>query len=164
MPGENVSQNLMANIAIQKSDMLNNTATEVTQNNTLCRNMVLSYTVSYQPLNISLNSSVNATFFEMQGGSSKNIGPVISLQKPFLDRKLNSSISYSYMNSITGELSNTTSIARLNLSYKLYKKHTLKFSASANFMGRMEMVENTEDYIKKKSNELRFVLNYAWNF
>ncbi len=159
-----ISHNFNLNLTLQKSDMLNNTATEVTEIKTRTKNAVLSYTFSYQPLKLSLNSSLNATIFESANMNSTTIGPVFSLQRPFFERKINTSLAYSFMNSESNGLNNTTSIIRLNASYKLKPKHTLKFVGAMTFMGRMVRDEETEEFVQKKSGEYRFTLNYAWNF
>ncbi len=161
---EQVSHSFMLNVMVQNSQMLNNTATEVTQSNTVCKNALLSYTLSFQPLQISLNTSVNATIFEMEDNQTQTIGPVVSIQRPFLDRKMNTSLSYSRMISVVTGNNNSTSVARLNLVYKLFPKHTLKFSVSNTFLARHEKQEDTDAFVKKISNETRFMLNYGMTF
>lgn len=164
MGNEVTSHNFNLNLTMQTSDLLNNTATEVTQTMTQSKNAVFSYTLSYQPLQISLNTSFNATLFESADNNSTTYGPVISVQRPFMNRKMNSSISYSRMNSRTGGNDNTTTVIRLNATYKLFPKHTIKFAASGTAMGRMVRDEETQEMVHQNSSELRFTLNYAWNF
>lgn len=161
---EVMSHNFNLNLTLQKSDMLNNTATEVAETKTRTKNAVLSYTLSIQPIQLSVNSSLNTTIFESENALSKTIGPVISLSRPFLERKINTSLAYSFMNSNSNGLNNTTSVLRLNATYKMFPKHTIKFIAATTFMGRMIQEEGGEEFIKRKSGEYRFTLNYAWNF
>jgi hypothetical protein len=159
-----LSHNLIFNFVEQKSDMLNNTATEVTQTNTSCINALLTYTLGYQPLSASLNTSLNATWFEMPDNKSTTYGPVISLQKSFLDKKMNSSLAYSYMSTITAGNNNSTSVIRLNMTYKVGKKQTLRFDVGSTFLKRWMKQNNQTEFTMKKSNETRFNLNYGFNF
>jgi hypothetical protein len=161
---EVASHNLNLNLTMQTSDMLNNTATEVTESKTRTKNAVFSYTLSYLPLQVNINSSLNFTLFESENVNSTTIGPVFSIQRPLLNKKINSSLSFSYMNSVTDGNNNTTSVIRLNAAYKVRPKHTIKLSVSGTGMKRMVPEENSEELVKQNSNELRCTLNYAWNF
>lgn len=164
VPGELITHNFMLNVSAQTSDMLNNNATEVVQSNTLSKTALLSYTSSYQPLKLSLNTSLNITQFDMETGRSQTIGPVVSVSRPFLNRKISSSLSYSYMSSATNGNNNTTSVLRLNANWKIRPKHTLKFNVGTTFMDRMVKEEGTSAMVPKKSNETRAVLNYNMSF
>ncbi len=161
---EAVSHNVMLNLTVQNSDMLNNSATEVTQTNTLSRNALLSYSISIQPLQLSVNSSVNATVFESEDNTSKTVGPVVSVQRPFLKKKINTSLSWSRMITMNEGRNNSTSVIRANVKYKVLPKHTIKLSGSASFFNRYTRNEETEGYVKEKSNESRVMLNYGFNF
>ncbi len=158
------SHNFNLNLTLQTSDMLNNTATEVTQSMTKTKNAVFSYTLSYQPLQINMSASWNTTIFESPGNNSTTMGPVISIQRPMLNKKINSSLAWSYMSSGSGKNNNTTSVIRINASYKLSPKQTIKFSASGTGMKRMVAEEGNPDPVREKSNEFRCTLNYSWNF
>ena len=131
---------------------------------TKTKNAVLSYTLSYQPLQINLSASWNTTIFESQVNNSTTMGPVISIQRPLLNKKINSSLAWSYMSSGTGENNNTTSVIRINASYKLRPKQTIKFSASGTGMKRMVTEEGSPDPVRQNSSEFRCTLNYSWNF
>lgn len=164
IPGEVTSHNFMLNVTAQTSDMLNNNATEVVQSNTLSKTALLSYTSSYQPLSVSLNTSLNITQFDMETGRSQTIGPVVSLSRPFFNRKVSSSLSYSHMSSANNGNNNSTAVVRLNLNWKVLPKHTVKFNAGTTFMNRMVSEEGGTEMVKKKSNETRLVLNYNMSF
>ncbi len=164
VPGDLMTHNFMLNVTVQTSNMLNNTATEVVESNTHSKNALLSYTTSYQPYNVSFNASINFSQFVSASSNTNTIGPVTSISKPFFNRKLNSTLSYAWLNTKTGDNNSTTSVLRLNLSWKILPKHTLKFNAGTTFMNRMVMNEETEVLEPKKSNETKLALNYSMNF
>jgi hypothetical protein len=164
IPGELTSHNLMFNVNVQTSDVLNNSATEVERTNTVSRYYLFTYTASYQPLNITLNASMNLTQFLMQEGQTQTLGPVVSLSKPFLNRKINSSLAFSVLQSTNQGNKNSTSVIRLNINWKIFPKHTLKFNASTTFMKRNIKEAENLDWVLKKSNESRFTLNYNMRF
>ncbi len=164
VPGDLMTHNFMLNVTVQTSNMLNNTATEVVESNTQSKNALLSYTTSYQPYNVSFNASINFSQFVSASSNTNTIGPVTSISKPFFNRKLNSTLSYAWLNTKTGDNNSTTSVLRLNLSWKILPKHTLKFNAGTTFMNRMVMNEETEVLEPKKSNETKLALNYSMNF
>lgn len=161
---EITSHNFNLNLTMQTSDMLNNTATEVTESKTRTKNAVFSYTLSYLPLQININSSFNYTLFESENVNSTTMGPVVSIQRPFMDKKINSSLSFSFMNSITDGNNNTTSVIRLNAAYKVRPKHTLKLAVSGTGMKRMVPDDDSQAMVQQNSNEIRCTINYAWNF
>ena len=161
---EVLTHTAMLNVTVQSSDMLNNSATEVTETNTLSRNAMLSYTMGVQPLQLTLNSSLNATVFESEGNSSRTMGPVVSLQRPFLKKKINTTVSWSRMMTMTDGRSNSTSVVRMNVNYRFLPKHTIKLTASSTFLNRHVREGEEEGYVRKKSNETRLMLNYGFNF
>lgn len=126
---ENRKQNLMFNLAYQgASDMQG----EVEQNSGMdFYNVNSSYSLNIVPSSMIVTFSVNATFTESVGMSTKTYGPTAAITKSFFDKKLRSTLSSSYNETFSdGDKLNSVLNVRLGASVNIRKKHAFTFSSA----------------------------------
>lgn len=112
----------------------------------------ITHSISWKTSGISLSSSVNGNYNDMEVGDVLTLGPTLSLSKRF-QKKLRSSVSGSWNRSYRdGDFVNRIYVIRCNNSYAV-KKHS--FNLSMNYMNRHE---------EKKYAEFTLSMGYNYSF
>lgn len=93
--------------------------------------------LNYQlPSRWGFTGSMNITYNNMGTVSSTTLGPVVGINRDFLDKKLRASTSFSYNNSFTNSLISAKIYnIRFTCNYRILNKHTL--TASLVFLNRV---------------------------
>src|SRR5699024_7628319 len=86
-------------------------------------NLNAAYTIGFPKHQLNITGAVNATFNTIGREDATTIGPTLSVNKRFLENKLNAGLSSSYNS--TDNTSGKTSIAniRANANYRLLERH-----------------------------------------
>ncbi len=112
----------------------------------------ITHSVSWKTSGLSLSSSINGNYNDMESGDALTLGPTLSLSKRF-QKNLRSSVSGSWNRSYRdGDFANRIYVIRCNNSYAL-KKHS--FNLSMNYMNRHE---------EKKYAEFTLSMGYNYSF
>jgi len=112
----------------------------------------ITHSVSWKSTGISLSSSINGNYNEMESGDALTLGPTLSISKRFKE-KLRSAVSGSWNKSYRdGDVVNRIYVIRCNNSYAI-KKHS--FNLSMNYMNRHE---------EKKYAEFTLSIGYNYSF
>ena len=122
-------------------------------------NVNMMYSILLVPENMTISTSLYATLNEGTGINSKTYGPILSLTKMFLEKKLRTSLSMSYNNTSTdGKRINAIVTNRLSGYFSIKKKHNLNL---------MVAVVNRQNQIEGGSNsftEFTGNLGYSYSF
>ncbi|MCG8699655.1 MAG: hypothetical protein MI922_16490 [Bacteroidales bacterium] len=165
-----LGHNINVNFAHQVSDMLNNTATEVQESNTVNNNAVLTYSLQIKPWTLSTNWAVSYSEMITEMGTTQTIGPVFSTTRSFFKNKLRTNLAISDMISNGNGSEANILMTRVGCSYTLYKKHQLKLNCSVSRNHTVntttEMQDNLEVEVDntRLMTEMRAMLNYSYNF
>lgn len=112
----------------------------------------ITHSVSWKSNGISLSSSINGNYNDMESGDALTLGPTLSISKRFKN-KLRSALSGSWNKSFRdGDSVNRIYVIRCNNSYAI-KKHS--FNLSMNYMNRHE---------EKKYAEFTLSMGYNFSF
>ena len=112
----------------------------------------ITHSISWKNSGVSLSSSINGNYNDMESGDALTLGPTLSLSKRF-KKNLRSSVSGSWNRSYqNGDFANRIYVIRCNNSYAV-KKHS--FTLSMNYMNRHE---------EKKYAEFTLSMGYNYSF
>ncbi|MFA8434180.1 MAG: hypothetical protein ACEPOZ_06660 [Marinifilaceae bacterium] len=143
---QNINANFNVQIASEKQEGKKKSA------GTRFYNSGITYSISWKASRLSLSSSLNTNYNEMETGDALTLGPTLSVSKVFkknLRSSLSGSWNRSYQNS---KILNRIYVIRYNCSYAL-KKHN--FTIGMNYMNRNE---------EKKFAEFTASLGYNYSF
>lgn len=120
-------QSLNANIMVQ--DAADKQA-EVTQNSGVrFYNINTAYSLNIVPQNMTVSISFNVALNNSPMVQSSTLGPVASVSRAFLDKKLRASLSLGHNQSYTDNKAvSTINNARINGTYTIQKKHNMNLS------------------------------------
>ncbi|WP_313578079.1 hypothetical protein [Chishuiella sp.] len=121
-------------------------------------NANLTYSIGLPERSISLATSINYTNMYAASKTTNIWGPSATINKMFMDKKLQTSFGVSYNASTSNAISTKVSNFRLNAGYSPWEKHN--FSATI-----IQLFRNTnQDIPDKKLNELTATLGYNYSF
>jgi hypothetical protein len=108
---------------------------------------------------MSVSAGISHNTQDMHEGKINALAPMISLGRPFFNRKLRTSLSWteSFSKNLDGSTS-MVNVFRLNTSGKIFGKHNIAFST--NYMNRRVNKKNE----LKKSGEWTATLTYTYAF
>jgi hypothetical protein len=154
---EKQRQNMNFNINYQVTDDQHGNNSD--KANSKFFNFNSAYCYSYIPINLSIIAAINGNFNLSKDFSNAVIGPTISGNSVFFDKKLRSSLSFSINNSYLNKKLNTRIWnIRLMNSWTIMKKHN--FNLSLITMNRKLIdKDKTNKYI-----EFTATLGYSFNF
>lgn len=147
---------LMHRIGLQGGHQIGNSRDEysIAESNTKFYNAGLNYQLVFVKPGVSVQIALNFTANETAMMSTKNLGPSLSIGKKFFEDKLSARYMFSYIKA--GETANVFN-NRVSGSYKIGKKHKLKFS-----FGLMSRTDSDPD--GKAFSELRGTTGYQFSF
>jgi hypothetical protein len=133
---------------------------DVTQNTgTQFYNVNAGYSLNLVPRNITFSLAFNGNVNDGPGFQTKTLGPTLSVNKSFLERKLRTTLSSSYNNTYTNSQKvNTILNVRVNGAYSIRKKHNLNLSFVV--VSRETKTESTA----KSFKEYTGTLGYSYSF
>lgn len=103
----------------------------------------VSYGISYPKKHLNVTSSVNMSYNTLGSETSTIYGPIVSVNKQFFDKKLNSNASVSYNNSISnGEVQNQITNVRVRNTYSYKKKHNFNLNLLSQFRSGTNSTQN----------------------
>ena len=121
-------------------------------------NISTGYRMSTKKNQVSLNVAMNYNNIIAMVGSTQRIGPSLTLSKPFIDKKLRSSYTLSFNQTLVEQGDNYGLLSnRLSLSYNLEKKGSLSFSLAHFFKNDSRANANS-------FSELRGGMSYRYSF
>jgi len=120
-------------------------------------NGMVGYNHTVVKQNLNLSSGVNFNRNKADSMKMVTIGPSVSVRKQFFDKKLNSSLSLSYNQSlINSKAQSEVYIVRAGIGYTIKEQHSFDFSA---------ILANRHQIIKyTRSNDIALALTYRYNF
>jgi len=117
-----------------------------------------AYDVTLPKQNLTISFSFNAAISE-GAAASKTLGPILSLSKPFLDKKLKAQVSTTYNTSYSqGKAVNGIINGRMGATYTVKKKHSLNVNMTA--VNR----KNQGDGKAKSFTEFTGTIGYSYSF
>jgi hypothetical protein len=122
-------------------------------------NLNMAYNLNLVPRNLSITVAFNGSQNDAGAISTTTLGPTLTLNRSFLEKKLRATLSTSLNNAYTNsELVNRVINVRLNGSYVVRKKHNLNLSiAMLNRQNETSMTANS-------FTEYTATLGYSYNF
>ena len=118
----------------------------------------IAYTLNLVPREISITTAFNSSYTEMPNAYNAMLGPMISVNRMFLEKTLRASTSFAwnqtYMNST---LSNTIINFRINATYIYKKMHNFNLSF-------ITLYKTTEKPTKTNLTEYTATLGYSYSF
>lgn len=118
-------------------------------------NMNTGYSFDFIDRDFSLIPSLNATYSVIANTGSTTWGPIISLEKKYFNKTLQTRYSCSYSNSKSGESITGIINLRASLQYVLRKQHNFSLSA-------IQMFRNTTK--KPQVREITATVSYSYAF
>lgn len=120
-------------------------------------NLSSNYAMSLIPVDMNINFGLNASNNYAALKNSLTVGPVLSVGKKFFKKKMNTSLSLSYNETLSeGERLLRVGMTRFSASHVLFEKHSLSFTSSYQFR---DMVQ-----AKRKFHSLMCQLSYNYSF
>jgi hypothetical protein len=161
----NVTYNLASNESSRKNIMLNlswQTSSQVQKDHTIpgakFYNINSTYSHGIVPLNLNVAVSVNTIINIAPGLNNKIIGPSISANKMFFDKKLRATLVLSMNNNyMQKSLNSRITTIRFNGSITIKKKHNLNLSLA--FMNRA-----IQKPPKSNISDFTATMGYSWGF
>ncbi len=118
-----------------------------------------AYGLSFVPQNMTLTAAFNATVNDGAGVSSRTLGPTVSANRAFFDKKLKTTASFSMNDSYTnGKQLSSVTISRISATTTLHKKHNLNLGLVV--VNRDNKVEGSA----KSFTEFTGTLGYSYSF
>lgn len=100
-------------------------------------NSYLMHTIQFNKTNWQVSSSFNYTYSDMQQASNTMFGPTVAVSARFLNKTLQSGVSYSCNWSYTeAEYDQFVTNIRIHSSYTFLKKHTLQASGTYQLLAK----------------------------
>ncbi|HNZ85938.1 MAG TPA: hypothetical protein PKN90_06390, partial [Paludibacteraceae bacterium] len=100
-------------------------------------NSYLMHTIQFNKTNWQVSSSFNYTYSDMQQASNTMFGPTVAVSARFLNKTLQSGLSYSCNWSYTeAEYDQFVTNIRIHSSYTFLKKHTLQASGTYQLLAK----------------------------
>lgn len=146
-------QSINVNSSVQGAS---DTQGEVIQNSgTWFYNVNMNYSVNFQPQAMTMSIAFNGGLNDASSNNSLMLGPVMSVSRSFLEKKLRASFSMNYVRTlINGIVSNGIAASRLGGVLKIKKHHNLNLNVSV--LHRSLKSDN--------SIELTMMLGYSYSF
>jgi hypothetical protein len=133
-------------------------ASDNQNNNSVFYNTNIAYVFGDTPRDFNFNANLNMNSNEVANTKNISVGPTLSVSKLFLNKKIKSSASSSYIQSHqSGTVINYNIIARLGGSYTSKSRHS--FGIDASWLQRASKVESTPTF-----SEFRGGVNYNYSF
>ncbi len=147
---------LMHSVGLQLGHQIGNARDEysISETNTKFYNAGLNYQLALVESGVNIQAALNFTANQTETMNTTNLGPSFSVGKKFFDGALSARYMFSYVKA--GETANVYN-NRISGSYKLAKKHKLKFS-----FGLMSRTDSNPD--GKAFSELRGTTGYQMSF
>ena len=122
-------------------------------------NFNTAYAVNFVPENTMLSISFNAIISDNAGTDSKTLGPTAALSRTFFEKKLRTTLSSSYNETVAnGQRVNTIINGRLNGSVTVQKKHAINLGLV--MVNRSSRVEGAAQAF----TEFTGTLGYSYSF
>ena len=154
---EKQRQNINFNINLQQAAERQSNQKQIP--GSLFFNINSTYSYTCIPLNFTLMTAVNANINKAESFNTTTLGPTISANKMFFNKKLRSSMSCSFNKSYAkGDPVNRTWSVRNMNSWKVKKKHS--FTMSLVMMNRKLNIQKDP----RKLTEFSGTLGYSFNF
>jgi hypothetical protein len=154
-----LKHNFTLAVAQQGMNTINNEFSGLESTNNIVQTFSFNYQTLFPTSNLSVSAGISYNIQDMPEGKINAISPVISLGRPFFNRKIRTSLSWteSFSRNLDGSTS-VVNVFRLSASGKILKKHNINFST--NYMNRQVDVGGQV----KKSGEWMATLTYAYSF
>jgi hypothetical protein len=154
---KNKRQNINLNLTVQDAA---DTQSGVPQNSGIqFYNANTAYSLSLVPQNTTLTAAFNATVNDGSGTRSQTLGPTLSVNRSFFEKKLKATASFSMNNSYTnGKQLSSVTISRISATTTLHKKHNLNLGLV--IVNRDNKVEGSA----KSFTEFTGTLGYSYSF
>jgi len=155
----NLKHNFTLAVSQQGMNTINSEFTGLESINNIVRTLSLNYQTQIPSLAMSVSAGISHNTQDMHEGKINALAPMISLGRPFFNRKLRTSLSWT--ENFSKNLDGSTSMAnvfRLNTSGIFFGKHNIAFST--NYMNRRVNKKNELN----KSGEWTATLTYTYAF
>ncbi|MBW3546484.1 MAG: hypothetical protein KY428_12955, partial [Bacteroidetes bacterium] len=150
-------QQLSLNLSLQ--DAADKQGAGSMQGGTRFYNVNTAYTLSLIPRNTSLNGSFNYSRSQLDSLSTLSLGPTVALSNSFLDKKLRSTLSYSWNDSYSNSSRQGRIMTlRMGGSFTLHKQHNLSLNLVA--LRRASPAETGQNVF----SEFTATLGYSFSF
>ncbi len=117
-------------------------------------NVTANYAIILKETGWTFQTGINLARSIAENTGTRNFGPSFSVGKHFLDKKLQARYVTTYLNAKTDTNSFGILNNRLNLNYRVGKKHMLKFG-----LGLLNKIDDLNGY-----SEVRGTAGYNWRF
>jgi hypothetical protein len=157
---EKLKHSLTLIYSMQTANTLDKQVENVTKTGTKMNNGSLNYRWNYLPAEIAATISYSISTYKVDSTKTFTYGPVISLTKSFLKKKLSSNFSYSTQKTnVTHGTDNNLNVFRLSVAYRINKHHSVNIN---NNLIYRKNISHTEPSLNQKSHE--FIGTFAYNY
>jgi hypothetical protein len=149
---------------LQTANTLDQQVEQVVKTGTRMSGSSVNYRVNYVPADIAVNVSYSINIYTIDSIKTNTYGPVITLMKPFLDKKATANLSFSTLRTKAKPNSDNNSIIlHLNLSYRITTHHSVNFNNTLMFRNDHSNKETLTNN-SKHSREIVAMLAYNFSF
>lgn len=123
-------------------------------------NMNTAYSLGFIPISFTITVNMNANYSKMINGTSVIYGPTIALNKSLFKKKLKSTLSSSWNQSVfDNNVASTILNIRFNNSVTIKKKHSLNLSAVY-----LDRTQQSTNYPQVTFSEITIMGGYSYRF
>lgn len=161
LTGDKFSHNFSISSMVQTMNTLNQNATNVTKMNTEVFNTNLNYNLFWAKPKLNIITSISYNKFQpgVNLDETTGWGPTLGLNKGLLKNKIKTIVMYTYQNNKTSATNITNmNVVRINASYKVAKRQSIRFSLSMMYRSN----DNNEEIIKQEEYNARLTYSYVF--